>query len=30
VIAQKKAFFATPGEILNACRFEPCVGRPGS
>jgi hypothetical protein len=28
VIAQKKAFFATPGEILNACRFEPCTGRP--
>ena len=30
VIAQKKAFFASPGEILNACRFEPCTGRPGS
>jgi len=28
VIAQKKAFFATPGEVLNVCRFEPCVGRP--
>ncbi len=27
VIAQKKAFFATPGEIANVCNFEPCVGR---
>ncbi len=28
VIAQKRAFFATPGEVLNACRFQPCTGKP--